>query len=247
MTKSPRRLTQHVRDAVSEQVRDLPLHAVRLAMFGVGRALLLSDRVTRDYKEMREKGVGPVLGRLGEDAKQAAEKVAGRVATLVRGGEPEPQADARPSVVTPPEPRPRPRPKPVTEISVGKPAREPAAEPAARPAPKVAEPPSPTTVVQTVTGPVTVQADETGKAGEADEAAGKADAADRVERKPTLRQEDLPVPNYDDSSLPQLRARLRGLTVEQVELLREYERQHAARPQILRMYDNRIAKLRGGG
>ncbi|MFD0855620.1 hypothetical protein ACFQ07_25490, partial [Actinomadura adrarensis] len=65
MTRSPRRLKEQVKDTVGEQVRDLPLHAVRLAMFGVGRALLLSDRITKDYKEITEGGgVRPVIGRL---------------------------------------------------------------------------------------------------------------------------------------------------------------------------------------
>ncbi|HEX2317200.1 MAG TPA: hypothetical protein VHJ17_25865, partial [Thermomonospora sp.] len=61
------------------------------------------------------------------------------------------------------------------------------------------------------------------------------------------RKADLPVPNYDEASIPQLRARLRGLTADQVRLLREYERRHAARAEVLRMYENRIAKLNGGG
>lgn len=58
---------------------------------------------------------------------------------------------------------------------------------------------------------------------------------------------DLPVPNYDEATLPQLRARLRGLSTDQVKLLREYERKHAARPDVIKMYENRIAKLNGNG
>ncbi|HEX2315350.1 MAG TPA: hypothetical protein VHJ17_16515, partial [Thermomonospora sp.] len=154
MTKSPRRLKQQVQDTVGEQVRDLPLHAVRLAMFGVGRALLLSDRVTRDYKDIRENGVGPALGRLRDDAQHTAGKVAGRVATLVRGGqEEEPErAERGGTVATPPRPaRPEPRPA-EREISVGKPAREPVARPAPEPtaesAPRPAPAPSPKPAAQ---------------------------------------------------------------------------------------------------
>src|SRR4051794_11782065 len=92
MTRTPRRLKQQVQDAVGEQVRDLPLHAVRLAMFGVGRALLLGDRVSRDYKEITEgDGVGPVIGRLRDDVRHTAEKVVGKVVETVRGEEPEPE------------------------------------------------------------------------------------------------------------------------------------------------------------
>jgi hypothetical protein len=59
-----------------------------------------------------------------------------------------------------------------------------------------------------------------------------------------IRVETLPVPDYDEASLPSLRARLRHLSAEQVGMLRAYERQNAARPDVLRMFENRIAKLR---
>ena len=88
MTKSPRRLKQQFQETVGEQVRDLPLHAVRLAMFGVGRALLLGDRVSRDYKEITQGGgVKPVLGRLRDDVQNTAESLVGRFVVRVRGEE----------------------------------------------------------------------------------------------------------------------------------------------------------------
>jgi outer membrane biosynthesis protein TonB len=183
MTRSPRRLKQRVQETVEEQVRDLPVHAVRLAMFGVGRALLLSDRVTRDYKEITEgDGIRPVLGRLRHDVQHTAEKVVDHVTERVRGPEP---------AAAPPPPKPEPTPAD-QEITVGKP--EPKPQPTPTRAPEAA---------------------------------------------------DLPVPDYDTATLPQLRARLRGLTSAQIGLLREYERAHAARPEILTMYENRIAKLNG--
>ncbi|MFD0905492.1 hypothetical protein, partial [Actinomadura sediminis] len=132
MTRSPRRLKQQVQDTVGEQVRDLPLHAVRLAMFGVGRALLLGDRVTRDYKEITEGGgVKPVIGRLRHDVQHTAEKVVGTVVERVRGGEdaePEPEPEpARPRRTRPARPSAARedgaavRRRPGGEISVGKP------------------------------------------------------------------------------------------------------------------------------
>jgi hypothetical protein len=248
MTKSPRRLKQQVQDTVGEQVRDLPLHAVRLAMFGVGRALLLSDRVTRDYKEMREGGVGPVLGRLRDDAQHAAGKVVDRVATLVRGGEEAEEAPwaAETPVATPPKPRPRAAARP--EISVGKPAAKPAPEPTAEAAPKPAPEPSPKPAAQARPEPE-AEAEQPKAAPEPQVemvvepvpdvvAEAEARVVEKVEA-------DLPVPNYDQATLPQLRARLRGLSLDQVRLLREYERQHAARAEVLRMYENRINKLNG--
>jgi hypothetical protein len=55
----------------------------------------------------------------------------------------------------------------------------------------------------------------------------------------------LPVPDYDELSLPSLRARLRYLDAGQVRVLAQYERSHAARPAILTMFERRIAKLAG--
>ena len=52
-----------------------------------------------------------------------------------------------------------------------------------------------------------------------------------------------PLPNYDELSVPSLRARLRNLDVTQVRQLAEYERAHAARTEVLTMYERRIAKL----
>ena len=53
-----------------------------------------------------------------------------------------------------------------------------------------------------------------------------------------------PVTGYDDLSIPQLRGRLRSLTVEQVEALAAYERTTLARPPYLTMLENRLVTLR---
>lgn len=52
-----------------------------------------------------------------------------------------------------------------------------------------------------------------------------------------------PLPNYDELSVASLRARLRNLDVAQVRQLAEYERAHAARADVLGMYERRIARL----
>ncbi|CNG41763.1 Uncharacterised protein [Mycobacterium tuberculosis] len=298
MTKSPRRLKEQVRDTVGEQVRDLPLHAVRLAMFGVGRALLLGDRLTRDYKEITEGGgVKPVIGRLRDDVQTTAEKVVGRVVERVRGEEPEGEPEPAPVRRTRPAGRTAAARSAGEEISVGKPGAEPrhtpkharpgvppkparpgalgrkhakpderagAAAPVAEPAPEPApSEPKPEPAPQAEAAPETKPEAEPKQptaaepAEASDEATEKAVASDekafepKPENKPAAPAEaahlaeDLPVPNYDTATLPQLRARLRGLSVEQVKLLREYERKHAGREDVIRMYERRIAKLNG--
>jgi hypothetical protein len=55
---------------------------------------------------------------------------------------------------------------------------------------------------------------------------------------------DPPVPGYDELSIPQLRGRLRSLTIEQIEALVGYERLNRARPPYLTMLENRLTTLR---
>ena len=51
------------------------------------------------------------------------------------------------------------------------------------------------------------------------------------------------MPSYDSLSLPSLRARLRNLDIDQVRMLAEYERGHAARADVITMFERRIDKL----
>ena len=60
---------------------------------------------------------------------------------------------------------------------------------------------------------------------------------------PAAAADPAPLPNYDELSVPSLRARLRNLDVTQVRQLAEYERAHAARAEVLTMFERRIAKL----
>jgi hypothetical protein len=53
----------------------------------------------------------------------------------------------------------------------------------------------------------------------------------------------LPLPNYDELSLPSLRARLRTLSADQLRVLVRYERAHCGRADILAMFERRLAKL----
>ncbi|HTX29671.1 MAG TPA: hypothetical protein VME19_21910 [Streptosporangiaceae bacterium] len=52
-----------------------------------------------------------------------------------------------------------------------------------------------------------------------------------------------PLPNYDELSIASLRARLRNLDVAQVRELAEYEKAHAARADVIVMFERRVAKL----
>jgi hypothetical protein len=59
--------------------------------------------------------------------------------------------------------------------------------------------------------------------------------------------EPAPLENYDELSLPSLRARLRGLDAGQLAELAAYERAHAARADVVTMFERRIEKLTAAG
>ena len=52
------------------------------------------------------------------------------------------------------------------------------------------------------------------------------------------------LPTYDELSIAQLRARLRNLSVEDLEELLAYEKAHAARPEFVGMLNRRITTVR---
>jgi hypothetical protein len=258
MTRTPRRLKEQVRDTVSE----LPIHAARLAVMGVGRALLLTDRVRKDYREARETGLGPVLGRLRGDAENLTGTIVGKVAgngkaeeapksraaddSEISVGKPKPAATSRPA--TPPKPAGSPpsrpaaasRPKPAARsTATARPKPAPAPKPTPKPAPKPSAQAKPKPAVKPK------PAAESAKTKPAGQPSTTAKATPKEPKTKAPVAKDLPVTGYDEATLASVRARLRGLDARQVGELRDYERTHAARADFLRMYENRIAKLRG--
>lgn len=171
-----RTLKQTARNLVTDPpqgLRELPGRTVRAGVIGVGRLLLVADRVREEYKEVRREGVGSTVTRLRQEGVSAFGRTSPAEPAEAVGeavGEASPRDEAVP-----------------TEEAVTEPA--PTAE------------------------------------------------------RPTAADE-LPVPNYDELSVASLRARLRNLTIDQVEQLRDYEKAHADRASVVTMYEKRIAKLR---
>jgi hypothetical protein len=63
---------------------------------------------------------------------------------------------------------------------------------------------------------------------------------------PVAVEASLPLANYDQLSLASLRGRLRSLDVTQLRQLISYEQEHAARADVLAMFERRITKLETG-
>jgi len=77
--------------------------------------------------------------------------------------------------------------------------------------------------------------------------AAKAAEAPVAAEAPAAAEAGAPLPNYDELSVASLRARLRNLDAAQVKQMAEYERAHAARADVITMFERRIAKLEAGG
>jgi hypothetical protein len=123
-------------------------------------------------------------------------------------------------------------------------AAAPVSPPAVRPAPAAVRPaPAPAPPAE---APATPAAEAAAAAAPAD--AAPADAETAAPATPAAAGSELgdsspPLPNYDELSVASLRARLRNLDVVQVRQLAEYERAHAARADVIAMFERRIAKL----
>jgi hypothetical protein len=77
----------------------------------------------------------------------------------------------------------------------------------------------------------------------ATETAMAAEAAEVMEAAAPVGEAGPPIANYGELSVASLRARLRGLTVVQVREVIAYERANANRPEVIAMFERRVAKL----
>jgi hypothetical protein len=55
-----------------------------------------------------------------------------------------------------------------------------------------------------------------------------------------------PLPGYSELTVASLRARMRGKSAEQISAFLVFEQATTARPEVVRMYENRLAKLQAG-
>jgi len=244
---------------VSERIKEAPAQALRGVFAGIGQLLLITDKIRNKawYQDVARARTPRAPGTVtdtavtspaGQDAGTAAAAPAKPAAAEPAPAEPAP-AGAAPAGPAPAEPTagkpatarrtaaaklaagkpvtPKPAAKPVT----AKPPtarRTPAKAAAAEPAASAGETPPKRQSTRDFdkTGNVRLLADETAVPAAVPAAAGPA-----------------PLPNYDELSVASLRARLRNLDVAQVRQLAEYERAHAARAEVLTMFERRIAKL----
>jgi hypothetical protein len=227
---------------VSERIKEAPAQALRGVFAGIGQLLLVTDKIRnkpsadRDVPRARMPVTAPtvtdttVTNPAGETvpAADAVSAPAGTQASTAQASTAQAAtaetATAKPAAArrAPAKPAtPKPATKPTTAKSAtGRTTAEPAAAPAAAGAPK---PPKPQGARDF---------DKTGNV----RLLGDGEGGSVLDTAP-------PLPNYDELSVPSLRARLRNLDVAQVRQLADYERAHAARDDVLATFERRIAKL----
>lgn len=229
--------------ATLEKAKDLFVLAIQTAVEGVGRALQLGDRIrkrmtgdesassgaaatatpttegqTTEAQPVRREPV--IYAPSPTKAASKAERPEAAEATHEAGKAAEPeQGTAAPAAAGP-----KAAPEPEVEPEEPQPA---APEPAAAQEAKPAEPVKETKQAEAV------KEAEPAKPAEPEEKPAEAAAS-----------LDEPLPNYAELTLPSLRARLRGKSIEQVQALLDYEQAHANRPEVVRLFQNRLAKLK---
>jgi hypothetical protein len=242
---------------VSERIKEAPAQALRGVFAGIGQLLLITDKLRNkaSHQEARWARTPGAPGTVtdtavtspaGQDAAAPAETAPAGAAPAgaAPAGAPAEPAAARPATARRPAAKPaagkpvtpKPGAKPVTAKppTVRRPAAKAApAEPAGQMPPKPPKRQS------------TRDLDKTGNVRllgvEKDSSASV--AAPGVPEPAAAAAGVAPLPNYDELSVASLRARLRNLDVTQVRQLAEYERAHAARADVLTMFERRIAKL----
>jgi hypothetical protein len=230
---------------VNERIKEVPAQALRAVFAGIGQVLLVADKIRN----------------------RAVAQVSGTAQTAPPGEAPPAEpAPARPAKPSKPSAKPsrasRPSAKPSgpggarwrsldetgnvtlipesTSTPDGTASTPPAPDVAeaatgvAEPSPDEAETPAP----DSTPAPAEASAPDSTPAA-AERAAAQAPAAPRPGTEPGA----LPLANYDELSVPSLRARLRVLSAIQVSSLLEYEKANAGRPEVITMFERRLAKL----
>ena len=225
---------------VSDRIKEVPAQALRGVFAGIGQLLLITDKLRNKAPADVPRARTPERSQPVADATVSEPAVPQEKAAEPAPATPEPAqaAGAKPSSVksTPAKPT-------TAKVTTAKPAAAKATTATETTAKATAAKPSraPRTRDFDKTGNVRLLDDAETSAARVSPAPDAAATADAVGSKPG--DSGPPLPNYDELSVASLRARLRNLDLAQVRQLTEYERAHAARADVIGMFERRIAKL----
>ncbi len=215
---------------VSERIKEVPAQALRGVFAGIGQVLLITDR-------LRNKAPADVpRPRTPERSQPVGDATVSEPAAPQEKAAPAASAPAAPAASAPAAPAAS---APATPAAPAQAAgAEPSSVKSAPAGPAAAKP----TRTEAPKPPRTRDFDKTGNVRLLDDAETAAAAASAAVGS-KAGDSSPPLPYYDDLSVASLRARLRNLDVAQVKRLAEYERAHAARADVIAMFERRVAKL----
>ncbi len=121
-----------------------------------------------------------------------------------------------------------------------------AAEDTATPETVVAETVTQETVAPETVAPETVAAPEATATVAPETSAAPEASAGPATSAATEPSGALPLANYDELTVASLRARLRNLTNDDLNQLMAYEKAHQDRPEVIKMFQNRLIKMTTG-
>jgi hypothetical protein len=219
---------------VSERIKEAPAQALRGVFAGIGQLLLITDKL----RNKAPADAGVPRARTPERSEPAADAAAsGPAVPQEKAAEPAPappaEAAAKPSSVKTAPAKPAAAKATSAKATVAKPTRAETPKP----------PKTPHTRDFDKTGNVRLLDDAETSAAAPASPAPVSPAPDAAAAGSKDGDSSPPLPNYDQLSVASLRARLRNLDVAQVRRLAEYERAHAARADVIAMFERRIAKL----
>ncbi len=220
---------------VNERIKEVPAQALRAVFAGIGQVLLVADKIRNRAAEhpaatapaTAAPAEAPATAPSGESA-ESAKTDSSRWRSLDETGNvrliseaDQAAATAPPAQAAPDAAAPAAGAPPAEAAPVEVPAAEAAEVPPVEPAAEAAEEP-----------PVAAPAAEV----PAPQAPAPASA-------PAAPGGGLPLSNYDELTIPSLRARMRVLSVVQVTALLDYEKATQGRAAVITMFERRLAKL----
>lgn len=215
-----RTITKTITD--KEKAKEIPLAIIQGTLSAAGQALQAVDRVKNSIKELgagKNDGAKETTPCAGEEPRESERPRREPVIFAPRPRSPEPDGG--------PEASAQPSPTAAGADAVSVPAQASSAGRAT--AVKLAAEPA----VETRTA-------ETRTAEAEPAAPTETRAASTAGKENGLAE---PLPGYGTLTVASLRARLRGKTSEQIQEFLAYEQATSARPEVLKMYTNRLAKL----
>ena len=232
---------------VSDRIKEVPAQALRGVFAGIGQLLLITDKL----RNKTPVGAGVPRARTPERTEPVADAtVSERAAPRARAAEPAPAqpAPAQPAGAKPSSVKSAPAKPDTAKAAAAKPTRTEAPKPARTPRTRDFDKTGNVRLLDDAEA--SAAAAPGNRASTAPASAAPADVAAPVSPVPAVPaagsgSEDSgpPLPNYDELSVASLRARLRNLDAAQVRQLAGYERAHAARADVIGMFERRIAKL----